>query len=74
MKNLVHILTGILMLMFFTVGAAAQTTFQGQSPPFPFGTPPTAVPLSGLAFGATVLLILLFVVWRFMLSKKKAGI
>jgi len=72
MKNLIKILTGIVMLLFFTVGATAQIS--GTSDPFTFETTSTAVPLSGIAMGVVMLLILGFLTRRHMLSGKKADI
>lgn len=72
MKNLIKILTGIVMLLFFTVGATAQIS--GTSDPFTFDTTSTAVPLSGIAMGVVMLLILGFLTRRYMLSGKKADI
>ena len=74
MKNLIRVITGIVMLLFFTIGATAQIS--GTSDPFTFDTtsPAVAVPLSGIAMGVTVVLIIGFIAWRHMLSRKKAGI
>jgi len=72
MKDLLRILTGIVMLLFFTVGATAQIS--GTSDPFTFETTSAAVPLSGIAMGVAMLLILGFLTRRHMLSGKKADI
>jgi len=72
MKNLLRILTGILMLLFFSVGVTAQIS--GTSDPFTFDTTSAAVPLSGIAMGVVLVLILGFLSRRHMLSKKKTGI
>jgi len=72
MKSLTHIFTGIVMLVFFSVGATAQIS--GTSDPFTFDTTSTAVPIPGIAMGIVMLLILGFITRRHMLSGKKAGI
>jgi hypothetical protein len=72
MNNLLRILTGIVMLLDFSIGATAQIS--GTSDPFTFDTTSTAVPLSWLAMGVVVVLILGFITRRHVLSRKKAGI
>jgi TRAP-type C4-dicarboxylate transport system permease small subunit len=72
MKSLTRIFTGIVMLVFFSVGATAQIS--GTSDPFIFDTTSTAVPISGIAMGVVVVLILGFITRRHVLSGKKAGI
>ena len=72
MKSLVRIITGIVMLLFVSVGAIAQIS--GTSDPFTFDTtsPAVAVPLSGIAMGVLLVLIFGFLTRRHMLSRKKA--
>ncbi|GEM_PF-6072678 len=74
MTNLFRILTGIIMMMYFSLGATAQIS--GTSDPFTFDTRSTAVavPLSGIAMGVAVLLIIGFIAWRHVFSRKKAGV
>lgn len=72
MHSLIRILTGIVMFLVFSIGAAAQIS--GTSDPFTFDTTSSPVPLSGIAMGVVVLLILGFLTRRHMLSRKKAGI
>ena len=72
MKKLVRILTGIAMLLLFSVGATAQIS--GASDPFTFDTTSTAFPLSWISMGVLLMLILGFLTWRHMLSRKKARI
>ena len=72
MKTLLRILPGIVMLLIISVGATAQIS--GESDPFTFDTTSTAVPLSVIAMGVVLLLILGFLTRRQMLSRKKAGI
>ena len=72
MKNLIRVITGIVMLLFFTIGATAQIS--GTCDPFTFDTTSTAVPISGIAIGVLLVLILGFLTRRHMLSRKKAGV
>ncbi len=74
MKILTHILTGIVMLMLFTVEVNAQTIVGTSTPPFTFDTTSTAVPLPGIAMGVVLVLIFGFISRRHMLSRKKAGV
>ncbi len=70
MKSLTRILTGMVMLVFFSVGAMAQISGTS-TPTFIFDTRSTAVPLSWLAMGVVVVLIFGFLTRRHMLSRKK---
>lgn len=70
MKVILRVLTGIVMLLFFTIGATAQIS--GTTDPFTFDTTSTAVPLTGIAMGVLLALIFGFLTRRHMLSRKKA--
>jgi hypothetical protein len=74
MKILTRILTGIVMLVFSSVGVSAQTIVGTSTPPFTFDTTSTAVPIPGIAMGVVVVLIFGFITRRHVLSGKKAGI
>ena len=72
MKHLVRVLTGTVMLLFFSVGAVAQISGVS-TPPFTFDTT-SPVPLSGMAIGLAILLILGFLIRHQMRAGKKAGV
>ncbi|MFO7874503.1 MAG: hypothetical protein R6U62_08470 [Bacteroidales bacterium] len=72
MRLFFYILSGILLLMFFKTTAVAQISGVS-TPPFTFDTTPP-VPLSGMAIGVTLLLVVGFLIRRHMRSGKKAGI
>ncbi len=72
MKLFFYILSGILLLVFFKTTAVAQISGVS-TPPFTFDTTPP-VPLSGIAMGVTLLLIIGFLTLRNMQSGKKAGV
>ena len=73
MKNLVRIFTGVIVTLCLTVTLHAQTTIQGQSPPFTFDTT-SPVPLSWVALGIAALLIVGFVIHHHLAIRKKADV
>ena len=72
MNDLLRPLTGIAMLLFFPLWTAAQISGVS-TPPFIFDTTPP-VPLSGMALGVAILLIVGFLVWHHKRSGKNAGV
>jgi len=61
-----------MLTLFMASKLWAQTTVPGDSAPFEFYA--RAIPLSWIAMGATILLILVFLIFRNRLSKTKTGI
>ena len=74
MKIIVRILTVNVVFLMYSVAASAQSIVGTSTPPFTFDTTSTPVPLSGIAMGVMLALILGFLTRRHMLSRKKAGI
>jgi len=74
MKRLFFTILGMMLIMLSASAIWAQTTITGDSDPFTFDTTSAAIPLSGLAMGVTLLLIILFLTLRHIWSRKKAGI
>ena len=71
MKNFLSPIIGMMLLMLSVSRIWAQTTVPGDSDPFEFYARP--IPLSWVALGLTILLILVFLIFRNRLSGTKTG-
>jgi len=72
MKKLLFTITGMMLTMLSATSLWAQTTVPGDSDPFEFYARP--IPLSWIALEVTILLILVFLIFRNRLSGTKTGI
>jgi len=69
MKNFLSPIIGMMLLMLSVSRIWAQTTeLTGETDPFYYN-----VPLSGLALVVMLLLIMLFLVWRYLPARKKTS-